>query len=153
MNNDDKRAEQLRQAAAGMNAAARGMQAYGRAVAAALTAIGEVRRKSQPAELPAEQPAVLERSALPLDGKKWIAFHDYERQPGERGAEGRPEYKVRELWNGHETDAIYTFDPEWADRMFKSVLEQAYGAELYRREAGGWELIKVAAALDNGGHA
>jgi hypothetical protein len=37
--------------------------------------------------------------------------------------------------------------------MFKQTLEQAYGAELYRREAGGWELIKVAAALDNGGHA
>jgi hypothetical protein len=142
MNNDDKRAEQLRQVAAGMNATARGMQAYGRAVAAALTAIGEVRRKSQPAKLPAVTPAV----------ELWPAWRDYE-SAGRRGSEGHPEYKVRELWNGHETDAVYTFDPARADLMFKQTLEQAYGAELYRREAGGWELIKVAAALDNGGHA
>jgi hypothetical protein len=90
----------------------------------------------------AEPPAIADRSAIRCDGKKWIAFHDYERQPGERGTAGRPEYLVREIWGGHETDAIYTFDRAWADQMYAGMVDQAYVAELLQREAGEWQLIK-----------
>jgi hypothetical protein len=156
MNNDDKRAEQLRQAAAGMTAIGEAFNQLGaaflqgsREIGAVIAAIPRELPPIAPAaelpQLPAcQDPAVLDRSAYRCDGKKWIAFRDYERQPGERGAEGRPEYLVREIWSGRETDALYTFDREWADRMYDATLDQAYVAELLVREAGDWQLIKRA---------
>jgi hypothetical protein len=146
MNNDEKRAEQLRQAAAGMTAIGDAFKQLGAAFLQGSREIGAVI-----AAIPRELPPIAPAAELPV-APLYPVWGEYDRA-GRRGSEGHPEYKVRELWDGRETDAHYTFDPARADLMFKKTLEQAYGAELYRREAGGWELIKVAAALDNGGHA